>query len=500
MAKNFIFQKMISGSLETLYPKTVADNVVRETPNGEKTLSTILDEKGAFKEYNSENADESAGNDLLFEILGDVIDSETMESIKGTIVSPVAPSDTKYLWIDTSTTPYVLKCYDINHNKWISVSIGGGIGNGYIMGDSEPSDYTVLWIDTSGGQYILKCHDSNDNTWKSITTNSSISQFRTYSELLEEFVKENPSLDVSEGSIVIVKESEMISNENKGEIIKYPSGLYRYNSKTTKWEHQDYLLRKEFQNHVKCIAKKDKLGHVIVGNGIEVKDDGTICIDWYSSSDNGDGTSSVTIGGVEYIKDNETGEIQGSTIGGVEIGSTTTIEPDGNTVKVETIGGTTITTTIAPDGTSTIVTDNNGAITTTKKDENGDIVSTVVGDVVVSGSVTETIPTETIVDENGNTIETTTTTTSTPNGQSQTTTTVITTPTGEKTETTETVTSSGSDVNIGFSAGEKTTVEKDSDGNVINTETETVLNKDGEDNLIHQEDLDNLFDSIDDLW
>ena len=179
MAKNFIFQKMISGSLETLYPKTVVDNVVRETPNGEKKLSTILDEKGAFIEYNSENVEESTGNDLLFEILGDVIDSETMESIKGTIVSPVAPSDTKYLWIDTSTTPYVLKCYDINHNKWISVSIGGGTGNGYIMGDSEPSDYTVLWIYTSGGQYILKCHDYNDNTWKSITTNSSISPFRT---------------------------------------------------------------------------------------------------------------------------------------------------------------------------------------------------------------------------------------------------------------------------------------------------------------------------------
>ena len=623
MAQRFNFMKRVNGTAETFYPKTATDNVVKETPNGEKKLDDILDEKGAFMQYTEQVADESTGNDLLFEILGDVIDSEIMESIKGTIVSPVAPSDTKYLWIDTSTTPYVLKCYDINHNKWISVSIGGGTGNGYIMGDSEPSDYTVLWIDTSGGQYILKCHDSNDNTWKSITTNSSISQFRTYSELLEEFTKENPSLDVSEGSVVIVKETETISNENEAEIIEYPSGLYRYNSETTKWEHQDYLLRKEFKNHAedsikhvsvanrtawnnkadgnfesndidisssaftghdkyivdsaylyaqlirmkstldkeyetienlkehegnahtdvlhltndekskihthvnqktvldklssdingnllfngvsvsagKVAATKSQLGQVIIGDGISVDTNGTISIDWYKSTDNGDGTSTVVIGGIELVKNNTTGQIQGSVINGIEMGATTVTDSDGNQITVERIGGIVTTTTIASDKSSTIVSDNNGTLTITKKNSSGDIIYTMIGDSVVYGTMDEISPIQTEVDDvTGDITETVVSTTTTPSGKTQTTTIVVTSLTGETTSTITTLHSSGNDVNIGVATGERVIVKKNSSGDIIDSTTELLMTIDGKDNTVREDDISESFDSMDELW
>lgn len=450
-------------------------------------------------------------------------------------------------------------------------------------------------------------------------------QFKTYSELTHETEKENSEINVSEGMITFIKEGEIVETTTEdGTVVKteYPPGLYKWNSKNNKWEHQDYLLREEFANHAEdsakhvssanrfswdnkadgkfettdiditsstfkgqskylvdsaylysqlknmksalddgyetisdfkehesnkhtnvlhltsaeksklhthsnqstildklgkddngnltfngtsvaqgsAIATKTSLGQVIVGDGIEVDSKGTIYIDWYKSTDNGDGTSSVTIGGVEYTKDNDTGEIKGSVINDVEIGSTTTTDSDGNTIKVDTVGSSTVTTTTAPDGSSTIISDNGGVITTTKKDTNGNTISTVIGDTVVSGSVTDTTPTETTTDKDGNTIETTVTTTTTPDGQNQTTTTVVTTQTGEKTETTTTVSSSGSNVDVGIATGEKTTVEKDASGNVTNTTTEPVLNKDGEDNLIKQEDLDYLFGTLEYLW
>ena len=49
------------------------------------------------------------------------------------------------------------------------------------------------------------------------------------------------------------------------------------------------------------------------------------------------------------------------------------------------------------------------------------------------------------------------------------------------------------DVNTGIATGETTVVEKDSSGKTTSTTTNPVLNKDGEDNLIHQDDLDYLF-------
>lgn len=123
MAQRFNFMKRVNGSIETFYPKTATDNVVKETPNGEKKLDTILDEKGAFMEYNEENANESTGTDLMFDVLGDVIDSEKIEHIKGTIVGDTEPEDTRYLWIDKSGETAAMKFYNTDTEAWEQVTI-----------------------------------------------------------------------------------------------------------------------------------------------------------------------------------------------------------------------------------------------------------------------------------------------------------------------------------------------------------------------------------------
>lgn len=126
MAKRFNFMKRVNGSVDTYYPKTATDNIVRETKNGEKNLDDILDEKGGFIQYTEQVADESTGNDLLFEVLGDVVDvdSEAIKSIKGTVVGETPPEDTQYVWIDKSSDIAVMKVYDESLGDWKVVDIG----------------------------------------------------------------------------------------------------------------------------------------------------------------------------------------------------------------------------------------------------------------------------------------------------------------------------------------------------------------------------------------
>ena len=124
MAKRFNFMKRVNGSVDTYYPKTATDNIVRETKNGEKKLDDILDEKGAFIQYTEQVADESTGNDLLFEVLGDVVDSGAIKSIKGTVVGETPPEDTQYVWIDKSSDISVMKVYDESLGDWKVVDIG----------------------------------------------------------------------------------------------------------------------------------------------------------------------------------------------------------------------------------------------------------------------------------------------------------------------------------------------------------------------------------------
>ena len=182
MAKRFDFRKRVDGIVETFYPKTSTDNVVRETSSGEKKLDDILDEKGAFMQFTEQNANESTGNDLLFEVLGDVIGSETMESIRGTIVSGTAPDDVRYLWIDNTTDPAVLKCYDTETESWKVVNMGSGGGssdsNSGVELDSDIIDdivdesgtglipyamkSMVGTYDTSLGKYKLKFEEPDD--------------------------------------------------------------------------------------------------------------------------------------------------------------------------------------------------------------------------------------------------------------------------------------------------------------------------------------------------
>ena len=481
-------------------------------------------------------------------------------------------------------------------------------------------------------------------------------QFKKYSELVAETEKEDSELEVSEGMITFVQEGETIETAlEDGTLVTtiYPFGLYRWNSKNNKWEHQDYLLRKEFTNHVedtakhvstsdryawnnkangnfestniditssafkgtsknivdssylytqlknmktvldeayegksdfknhednkhtnvlhltsdeksklhthsnhkdildklgkdtagnltfdgvtvvggKAIATETSLGQVIVGNGIDVETDGTIYIDWYKETDNEDGTSSVSIGGIGYIKDDSTGEITGTNVSGVPISVTEETDSTGKTITVKKIGDTNITITEDTDGSKTIVTDDGSGVTkVTKKDPSGETISSVVGGVVVDGvvktveettetdsdgnTVKKTVTTEetptgkteivveesTRIDGDGNTVDTVVTTKTTPDGQTENTKTVTTKPTGETTETDTTLTSTGKDVDVGFTTGTTNITVKDSDGNVTNTTTEQIMNKDGEDCLITQEDLNDLFDSIDSLW
>lgn len=141
MAKDFIFQRRVNGIIETFYPKTSTDNVVKETANGSKTLADILDEKGGFIQYSEESVGETGDNDLLFEVLGDVIGGETINSIAGTIVSNTPPETTNYIWVDKSTEVATLKYYNNETETWEPISLdssGGNSGsNTYIELDSD---------------------------------------------------------------------------------------------------------------------------------------------------------------------------------------------------------------------------------------------------------------------------------------------------------------------------------------------------------------------------
>lgn len=82
--------------------------------------------------YNEQVANESTGNDLLFEVLGDVVGSEVVQSIRGTIVGDTPPEDTNYLWVDKSSDVASIKFYDEDEKAWNPISLGTGGGSGSI--------------------------------------------------------------------------------------------------------------------------------------------------------------------------------------------------------------------------------------------------------------------------------------------------------------------------------------------------------------------------------
>ena len=229
MAKRFDFRKRVNGTAETFYPKTSTDNVVRETPNGEKKLDDILDEKGAFMQYTEQVADESTGNDLLFEVLGDVIDSETIKSIKGTIIGELPPEDTRYLWIDKSGETAAMKYYNADTETWEPVTIGGtSSGSGTIISDTEPTDKTALWIDTSSSESVLKYYNPTEAKWVAITSSSSGTGIRpqamksiygTYDIALGKYKLkfEEPSDTVVEGQTLCTVEKVIIVKKKDSE-------------------------------------------------------------------------------------------------------------------------------------------------------------------------------------------------------------------------------------------------------------------------------------------
>lgn len=171
MAKDFIFSKRVNGVVEKFYPKTSTHNVTKEVDDKEVTLDDLLDDKGKFAQYSETVAEKSTETDLMFEVLGDIIGSEKIETLKGTIVSPTEPADKKYMWLDNSGDTGVLKFYNEPTGKWTPISLGnsgsGGVlsGIGTVISDTEPSDTNCLWLDTSDSNNI-KFYDTTTNSWR----------------------------------------------------------------------------------------------------------------------------------------------------------------------------------------------------------------------------------------------------------------------------------------------------------------------------------------------
>ena len=215
MAKRFDFRKRVDGIVETFYPKTSTDNVVRETSSGEKKLDDILDEKGAFMQYTEQVADESTGNDLLFEVLGDVIGSETIESIRGTIVSDTAPDDVRYLWIDNTTDPAVLKCYDTETESWKVVNMGSGGGSSDSNSGVElDSDIIDDIVDESGTRLIPYAMKSMVGTY-----DTSLGKYKLKFEEPDDTIIEGQPLCTVHKVVVVRKKDSEPTSESDGTVV-----------------------------------------------------------------------------------------------------------------------------------------------------------------------------------------------------------------------------------------------------------------------------------------
>lgn len=207
------------------------------------------------------------------------------------------------------------------------------------------------------------------------------------------------------------------------------------------------------------IATETDLGMVKIGLGLTVQPDGTISLTDYTESapDPTTGEITINLGGMTYVKDPTTGNITNISLGGAQIGSSTTVIPvtdtDGNVIgsqviTIETVGSQTTTITVNKDK------DGNVTGTTTVQSINETIVNQI------------TTNTSKSLDAFGNPIT---------NSLS-----IITTPTGIQSITsqitTDKVTGNSSiietTVNKGNNGLTKTTtdiIEKDSSGNVTST-------------------------------
>jgi len=207
-------------------------------------------------------------------------------------------------------------------------------------------------------------------------------------------------------------------------------------------------------------ATIEKLGGVIVGDGLEITEDGTLSV------------AAIKI---------EEEELE-----------------DGIKVKTEKIGSITITITTSPDGTSTTVINNGSSTTTIVKDKDGNPVYKKVDDVITGGKETITTHTED-TDDDGNTIIKDIEIENTPGGQRVKETTITTAPDGTSKEVVKEV-HGGNNVNKGLATGTKKVIEKDTEGTVIKTTEEPIMTDDGKNNLVKKSDVDDLMGFIDNLW
>lgn len=123
MAKNFIFQRRMNDVIETFYPKTTTDNVVKVTSNGEEKLEDVLEKKGGFLEFTEQTAEDSTNTDIMFDVLDESHEGETIDKLKGTVIGDTPPDDTNYLWIDNSGEKATVNVYDSEIEDWKVVRI-----------------------------------------------------------------------------------------------------------------------------------------------------------------------------------------------------------------------------------------------------------------------------------------------------------------------------------------------------------------------------------------
>lgn len=261
-----------------------------------------------------------------------------------------------------------------------------------------------------------------------------------------------------------------------------------------------------------AIATYTNLGNVKIkkDGGIVVETDGEIHLEDYSKITNPDGTVTITSGGGTYTKDPTTGDITGTTIGGVPVGTTTVTgtSPSGNptTTTIVSIGGTTTTTTTEtgtdptsgnPISITTVVEDSptgtTTTTTTTGTDSSGNPTTTTTSTTTTGGIPTSSTTTTTTsgTDPSGNPTSTTTTTTSTPTGTSTHTTTETTdTGTGNKTTVDVTSTSGG-----GITKTETSTKEEDPSGATISDTTDVTYEGD-DDMFATEDDVDSIYNDI----
>ena len=319
--------------------------------------------------------------------------------VKSVNADPTNPNNIIFTLHDNSKITITLSNPIIFVNKYSSLSLTGKDKYLYVCKEDDG--------DNKKGIYIW---NTTDSKYESLTGNGK------GINIVDDYSKLKTSLTDYEIDYCLNDYKDTSVTPNK----IYDKGFYLYDKTTNKWNPISASGK---------IASNTTLGNVIIkkDGGIEVDNNGNICIGGYSKTETidpitGDKTTVTTFNGVTDTKiETPTGDVSEKVdVGGLSVGSKSDVvtNPDGSTTEtiVETVGGQTITTVINKDPSG---------------NETGSTTTTEVGGEVIS---TITNSTSTTTDGSGNTIKVNSTTTTTASGGSQisSTTTTI-TPTGDVT-------------------------------------------------------------------